>query len=51
MVVFAQIYSLLANGTPIPMVATVLTGSILTLTAGVVPFILKKRGRAAQDGT
>lgn len=44
--VFAQIYSLLANGTPIPMVATVLTASILTLTAGVIPFVLKKRGRA-----
>ncbi len=48
---FAQIYSLLANGTPIPMVATVLTGSILTLAAGVIPFVLKKRGRAAQDGS
>lgn len=46
--VFAQIYSLLANGTPIPMVATVLTGSILTLIAGVIPFVLKKRGRATQ---
>ena len=48
--VFAQIYSLLANGTPIPMATTVLTGSILTLTAGVIPFVLKKRGGAAQDG-
>ena len=48
--VFAQIYSLLADGTPIPMVTTVLTGSILTLTAGVIPFVLKKRGGAAQDG-
>lgn len=49
--VFAQIYSLLANGTPIPMVATVLTGSILTLTAGVIPFVLKKRSRVDQDGS
>lgn len=49
--VFAQFYSLLADGTPIPMVATVLTASILTLTAGVIPFVLKKRGRAAQDGS
>jgi len=49
--VFAQIYSLLADGTPIPMVATVLTGSILTLAAGVIPFILKNRGRAAQPGS
>jgi DHA1 family bicyclomycin/chloramphenicol resistance-like MFS transporter len=46
--VFAQIYSLLADGTPIPMVATVSAGSILVLVAGVIPFILKHRGRAAQ---
>ncbi len=49
--VFAQIYSLLADGTPIPMVATVLIGSILTLTAGVIPFVLKKQGRVARDGS
>jgi DHA1 family bicyclomycin/chloramphenicol resistance-like MFS transporter len=49
--VFAQTYSLLADGTPIPMVATVMAGSILTLTAGAIPFILKKRGRSAQDGS
>lgn len=42
--VFAQIYSLLADGTPIPMVAIVLTGSILALAAGLVPFVLKQRG-------
>ncbi len=49
--VFAQIYSLLADGTPMPMVVTVLTGAILTLAAGVIPFVLKKRGRAAQNGS
>ena len=49
--VFAQIYSLLADGTPIPMVAIVLTGSILALAAGLVPFFLKQRDRAAQDGS
>ena len=49
--VFAQIYSLLADGTPIPMVAIVLTGSILALAAGLVPFVLKQRGGAAQDGS
>lgn len=49
--VFAQIYSLLADGTPIPMVAIVLTGSILTLAAGLIPFVLKQRGRGAQDGS
>jgi len=49
--VFAQIYSVLADGTPIPMVTTVLAGSILTLTAGAIPFVLKERGRVDQDGT
>jgi MFS transporter, DHA1 family, multidrug resistance protein len=45
--VFAQIYSLLADGTPMPMVVVVLTGSILLLVAGAIPLILKNRGRAA----
>ena len=49
--VFAQIYSLLADGTPMPMVTIVLTGSILALAAGVIPFILKNRRRAAQHGS
>ncbi|TAK69836.1 MAG: Bcr/CflA family efflux MFS transporter [Betaproteobacteria bacterium] len=49
--VFAQIYSLLADGTPIPMVAIVLTGSILALVAGLVPFVLKQRGGGVQDGS
>ena len=49
--VFAQTYSLLADGTPIPMVATVMAGSILTLAAGTIPFVLKKRGLAAQNGS
>ena len=45
--VFAQIYSLFADGTPIPMVATVFAGSILLLTAGATPFVLKRRAEAA----
>ena len=45
--VLAQIYSLVADGTPIPMVATVMTGSILTLTAGLTPSLLQRRERAA----
>ena len=45
--VFAQIYSLLADGTPTPMVVTVMAGSVLTLTAGIVPFLMKRAGRAA----
>jgi len=47
--VFAQIYSLFANGTPIPMVATVFAGSILTLSAGIIPFAQKRSARNAQD--
>ena len=45
--VLAQIYSLVADGTPFPMVATVMAGSILTLTAGLTPSLLKRRERAA----
>ena len=40
--IFAQIYTLFADGTPLPMVATVVSGSLLTLAAGVIPFILKR---------
>jgi len=42
--IFAQVYALFADGTPIPMVVIVLTASTLTLTAGVIPFVLNKRG-------
>ena len=45
--VFAQIYTLIADGTPLPMVVTVVAGSVLTLAAGVTPFILKHRRRAS----
>lgn len=44
--IFSQIYTLLADGTPLPMVATVALGSVLTLVAGFTPFILKHRRRS-----
>ncbi len=44
---FAQIYSVLADGTPYPMAITVGAASILTLAAGIVPFVLKSRAAAA----
>lgn len=45
--VFAQIYSFLADGTPMPMVLTVSTGSVLVLIAGAVPFVLSGGPRSA----
>jgi MFS transporter, DHA1 family, multidrug resistance protein len=42
---FAQIYSSFADGTPIPLVATLWTCSVLCMIAGTVPFILKSSGR------
>ena len=47
--VFVQIYSALSDGTPNPMLVTVGIASILTLGAGVIPFILKKRAAAIQS--
>jgi hypothetical protein len=41
--VFAQMYTLLSDGTPMPMVITVRVGSVLTLTAGTIPWALKRR--------
>ena len=40
---FAQIYGLLASGTPGPLVATTLLSAILCLIAGSVPFFLRGR--------
>lgn len=45
--VFSQIYSLLADGTPLPMVITVSCGAVLTLLAGMTPFVLRQRGHPA----
>lgn len=47
---FAQMYSLLADGTPVPMVATVLIASILTLAAGATPYVMNHRERIARVG-
>ncbi len=43
--VFAQMYTVLADGTPGPMVITCMTASVLSLATGIVPYAL--RGRAA----
>jgi len=44
--VFAEMYTLLADGTPVPMVITCLTASVLSLATGIVPYAM--RVRAAQ---
>jgi MFS transporter, DHA1 family, multidrug resistance protein len=41
---FSQIYSMFADGTPIPMVVTVSAGAFLTLLAGIAPSVLRRRG-------
>ncbi len=41
--VFSQAYGQLADGTPRPMVVTVMVGAITTLIAGLTPFLLKRR--------
>lgn len=40
----AQTYAWLADGTPHPMVTTVVAFALLTLAAGIVPFAIKRRG-------
>ncbi len=40
---FSQIYSMLADGTPMPMVITVSAGALLTLLAGIAPLVLRRR--------
>lgn len=45
--VFSQVYGLLADGTPIPMVIAASAGSVLTLLAGLTPFLLKRRDPTA----
>jgi len=41
----AQAFTLLADGTPTPLVITAVTGAICTLGAGIVPFALARRAR------
>jgi hypothetical protein len=42
---FAQLYGLLATGTPGPMMATTALSAALCLIAGSVPFLLRMQGR------
>ena len=42
--VFSQVYVLLADGTPNTMVIVATTGAVLTVIAGSVPWVLRKRG-------
>jgi len=49
--IFAQMYSLFADGTPIPMSATIMTASTLCLAAGATPYLLKRRDRINRDGS
>lgn len=41
--VFTQIYGFTADGTPIPMAATVSVSAVLVITMGVIPFLLRRR--------
>ncbi|MBI4292723.1 MAG: multidrug effflux MFS transporter [Betaproteobacteria bacterium] len=47
--VFSQVYGLLADGTPIPLVITASAAAVLTLLAGLAPVALKHRERAATN--
>jgi DHA1 family bicyclomycin/chloramphenicol resistance-like MFS transporter len=47
--VFSQIYGLLADGTPVPLVITASAAAVLTLLAGLAPVALKHRERAATN--
>jgi DHA1 family bicyclomycin/chloramphenicol resistance-like MFS transporter len=40
---FAQLYGLMADGTPRPMIAIAVSCGVLTLIAGLVPFLLARR--------
>jgi DHA1 family bicyclomycin/chloramphenicol resistance-like MFS transporter len=48
--VFAQLYGLLADGTPWPMAAIAVAGGTLCLLSGAVPFVLARRRPAAPGG-
>jgi DHA1 family bicyclomycin/chloramphenicol resistance-like MFS transporter len=45
--VFAEMYALLADGTPVPMVVTVVLASLLSLITGIVPYVLRVRAQPA----
>jgi hypothetical protein len=41
--VFAEMYTVLADGTPVPMVITCVTASVLSLATGSVPYVIRAR--------
>jgi MFS transporter, DHA1 family, multidrug resistance protein len=45
--VFTELYTVLADGTPVPMVITVVSASILGLVTGIVPYALRPRAQPA----
>ncbi len=47
---FSQTYSLVANGTPYPMVAVTLVGGVLTLATGLTPTLMNRRQRRQSAG-
>jgi hypothetical protein len=47
--VFAQLYGVLSNGTPGPLVVTTAITAVLSLTAGAIPFVLLRRQRNSQS--
>jgi DHA1 family bicyclomycin/chloramphenicol resistance-like MFS transporter len=44
---FAQLYGLLADGTPVPLTETTAITALLALIAGVLPFVMARRARLA----
>ena len=48
--VFAQLYGLLADGTPRPMIAIAVLCGFLTLAAGAIPFLQKRLGTVPPPG-
>jgi hypothetical protein len=41
---FAQIYGLIADGTPAPLMATTALSSLIGLIVGALPFLILRRG-------
>jgi DHA1 family bicyclomycin/chloramphenicol resistance-like MFS transporter len=45
--VFAQLYGLLADGTPVPLTETASISAVLGLVAGALPFVMARKARPA----
>jgi len=43
---FAQLYGLLADGTPVPLVQATMTSAMLGLAVGALPFLMARQARA-----